>query len=68
MQQEGRKKRTAEHLCVTNMTGLLLACSVVILLNINVFWSLTKISFQRKMKFEAIVSQTKLLSHLSHKV
>ena len=29
-QQDGRKKRTAKHLCVTNMTGLLLACFVVI--------------------------------------
>ena len=25
-QQEGRKRRTAKHLCVTNVTGLLLAC------------------------------------------
>ena len=30
MQQDGRKKRTAKHLCVTNVTGLLLACFVEI--------------------------------------
>ena len=29
-QQDGRKKRTAKRLCVTNVTGLLLACFVVI--------------------------------------
>ena len=29
-QQDGRKKRTAKCLCVTNVTGLLLACYVVI--------------------------------------
>ena len=29
-EQDGRKKRTAKRLCVTNMTGLLLACFVVI--------------------------------------
>ena len=28
MQKNGRKKRTAKHLCVTNMTGLLLVCFV----------------------------------------
>ena len=29
-QQDGRKKRTAKCLCVTNVTGLFLACYVVI--------------------------------------
>ena len=29
-QQDGRKKRTARRLCVTNVTGLLLMCFVVI--------------------------------------
>ena len=29
-QQDGRKKRTTKRLCVTNVTGLLLACFVVI--------------------------------------
>ena len=29
-QQDGKKKRTALHLCVTNVTGLLLACFVAI--------------------------------------
>ena len=28
--QDSRKRRTAKRLCVTNVTGLLLACSVVI--------------------------------------
>ena len=30
MKDDGRKKRTAKHLCVTNITGLSLACYVVI--------------------------------------
>ena len=30
-QQDGRKKTTAKRLCVTKVTGLLLACFVVIL-------------------------------------
>ena len=29
-QQDGRKKTTAKRLCVTNVTGLLLMCFVVI--------------------------------------
>ena len=29
-QQDGRKKRTAKRLCVSNVTGLLLACFVMI--------------------------------------
>ena len=29
-EKDDRKKRTAKRLCVTNMTGLLLACFVVI--------------------------------------
>ena len=41
-QQDGRKKRMAKRLCVTNVTGLLLACFVVIFTNIDVFWSFTK--------------------------
>ena len=35
-QQDGRKKRTANRLCVTNMTRLLLTYLVVIFTNINV--------------------------------
>ena len=31
LQQDCRKKRTTKRLCVTNVTGLLLACFVVIL-------------------------------------
>ena len=42
MQQDSRKERMARCTCVTNMTGLLLACSVVI--HFNVFWSFTKTS------------------------
>ena len=42
MQQDGRKKRTANRLCVTNMTRLLLTCLVMIFTNMNVFWSFTK--------------------------
>ena len=41
-QQDGRKKRTANRLCVTNVTRLYLGCFVVILTNINVFGSFTK--------------------------
>ena len=41
-QQHGRKKRTANRLCVTNVEGLLLVCFVVIFTNINGFWSFTK--------------------------
>ena len=36
-QQNGRKKRTAKRLSVTNMTGLLLSCFVGNSLNIDVF-------------------------------
>ena len=36
-------------------------------LNIDVFWSFTKTSVERKVKFEANLFQTKLLSPLSHK-
>ena len=41
-QQDGRKKRTAKRLCVTNLTRPLLPCFVVIFTNIDVFWSFTK--------------------------
>ena len=37
-QQDGRKNRTAKCLCVTNITGLLLMCFVVIFNEVNVFW------------------------------
>ena len=40
-QQDDSKKRTAKHLCVTNVTRLLLAYFVMI---VTVFWSFTKIS------------------------
>ena len=38
-QQDGRKKRTAKRLSVTNVTGLLLACFVENSLNVDVFCS-----------------------------
>ena len=41
-QQDGRKKRTAKRLSVTNVTGLLLACFVGNSLNIDVFCSSSK--------------------------
>ena len=41
-QQDGRKRRTAKRLSVTNMTGLLLACFVGNSLNIVVFSSSAK--------------------------
>ena len=41
-QQEGRKKKTAKRLSVTNVTGILLACFVGNSLNIVVFSSSTK--------------------------
>ena len=53
---DGRKKRTAKRLCVTNVTGLLIACFVVI--DINVFWSFTKRSVKRKLKFSSKIIVT----------
>ena len=44
-QQDGRNKRTAKRLSVTNVTGILLACFVGNSLNIVVFSSYTKRSF-----------------------
>ena len=41
-QQDGRKKRTAKRLSVTNVTGLLLTCFVKNSLNIVVLSSSTK--------------------------
>ena len=43
-QQDGRKKRTAKRLSVTNVTALFLACFVGNSLNTDVFWSSTKLS------------------------
>ena len=40
-QQDGRKKRTAKRLSVTNVTGLLLACFVANSLKIDVSYSST---------------------------
>ena len=36
-QHDGRKKRTAKRLCVTNVTGLLFMCFVVTFTQVNVF-------------------------------
>ena len=41
-QQDSREKRTAKRLCVTNMTGLYSVFCWDLLLNLTVFWSLTK--------------------------
>ena len=67
-QQDGKKTRTAYPLCVTNVTRPLLACFVVNFTNINVFWSFTKRSVEKKVKFGEKLFETKLLSRLSHKV
>ena len=67
-QQDGRKKRTANRLCVTNVAGLLLACFVGNSLNIVVLSSSTKRSVERNVKFAGRFFQTELLSRLSHKV
>ena len=48
-QQDGGKKRTAKRLCVTNVTGLLLRSFLVVVLNVNVSWSFTKRSVQKKV-------------------
>ena len=53
-QQDGRKKRTANPLCVTNVTRPLLVCFLVNFININVFWSVTKLKDLFK-KFESEV-------------
>jgi len=67
-QQDGRKKRTAKHFSVTNVTGILLACFVANSLNIDVSYSSTKRSVQRNVKFGGSKAKAKLLSRLSHKV
>ena len=68
-QQHGIKKTMALHLCATNVTGLLLACFVVIFACIYVFWSFTKHSVKRRVKFGGTLSQTKLWRpRLSNKV
>ena len=67
-QQDGRKKRTAKRLSVTNVTGLLLACFVANSLKINVSYSSTKRSVQRNVKFGGSKAKAELLSRLSHKV
>ena len=67
-QQDGRKKRTAKRLSVTNVTGLLLACFVANSLKIDVSYSSTKRSVQRNVKFGGSKAKAKLLSRLSHKV
>ena len=63
-----RRGVTVKRLCVTNVTGLLLACFVMIFSYINGFWSFTKRYVWRRVKFGKNFFQTKLLSHLSHRV
>ena len=67
-QQDGRKKKTAKRLSVTNVTGLSLACFVANSLKIDVSYSSTKRSVQRNVKFGGSKAKAKLLSRLSHKV
>ena len=67
-QLDGRKKRTAKRLSVTNVTGLLLARFVGNSLIIDVSCSSTKRSVQRNVKFGGSKAKAKLLSRLSHKV
>ena len=64
-QQDGRMKRTAKRLCVTNVTRRVLSWSSR---NIYVFWSFTKRYVQMKVKFGEKLFQTKLLSRLAHEV
>ena len=67
-QQDGRKKRTAKRLSVTNVKGLLLACFVVIFHYINVSRSVFYKKIYLKVKLRWKFFQTKLLSRSSHKV
>ena len=61
-----RKKRTAaKHLCVTNVTELLLACSVAIFTKYQCFLVFYKKEWWGLRQF---IFQTKLLSRLSHKL
>ena len=58
--------KTANRLCVPNVKRLLLSCFVVIFTNINVFWSFTKKSVSKKVKFGEKLFQ--FFSRWSHKV
>ena len=63
-QQHGIKKTMALHLCATNVTGLLLACFVVIFAFIYVFWSFTKNSVKTRVKFGGTLSQKNIMATL----
>ena len=58
--------KTANRLCVPNVKRLSLSCFVVIFTNINVFWSFTKKSVSKKVKFGEKLFQ--FFSRWSHKV
>ena len=60
-QQDGRKKRTAKCLCVTNLTRPLLLCFVVIFTNIDVFWSFTKKICLKESEFSRTVISNKII-------
>ena len=69
MQQDGRKKKMAKCFCVTNMAGLLLSCSVVIFTQELICFGLLQKDIC--LKEDAVWGkffQTKLVSHLSHKI
>ena len=57
-EEEDSKTWQGYYLCVVSWSSL----------NANVFWSFTKRSVWRKVEFGKKLFQTKLLSHLSHKV
>ena len=62
------ERREREDVCVTNVTGLLLLCFVVIFTEVNISGILQKDLFIGRVKFGEKIFQTRLLSHLSHKV
>ena len=73
MKQDGRKKRTAKHLCVTNITGLLLAFFVVIFTEHQCFLVLhKKVCLKERFKVVSnkiivtLVTQVLPPSFLSH--
>ena len=70
MQQDGRKKRMSKCLCVTNVTGLLLSCSVVIFSQELICFGLLQKdkTCLKKDEVWGKFFQTKLVSRLSHKI
>ena len=67
-QQDGRKKRTAKRSCVANVTGLLLACYVVIFTYIKCFLVFYKKICLKEGELRRNFFSKKILSRLSHRV